>query len=72
MKQLSLLIILILNSVISASYSQNFSLTGYAEINAEGHNGTTGGAGGDEITVYSGLELQNALDDKGDNPLIIG
>ncbi len=71
MKQLSLLIILILNSVISASYSQNFSLTGYAEINAEGHNGTTGGAGGDEITVYSGLELQNTLNDKGDNPLII-
>ena len=33
--------------------------------------GTTGGAGGDVVTVSSGTELEAALDNKGSNPLTI-
>ena len=71
MRHISLIIILVFFYVSLVSYGQDFSLKGFAAVDAEGYSGTTGGVGGDEITVYTGLELQDALNDKGDNPLII-
>ncbi|NLW30449.1 MAG: DUF1565 domain-containing protein [Fibrobacter sp.] len=52
-----------------AVYAQNpdFSLSGFASL----EGGTTGGAGGDIVTVSSGQELYNALKGKGNNPLTV-
>jgi len=41
-----------------------FKLTGFATMNG----GTTGGAGGDTLTVTTGIELQSALDSRKNNP----
>lgn len=45
----------------------SFELAGYASMNG----GTTGGKGGEEVTVATGTDLQNAIKNKGDNPLVI-
>ncbi|WP_425292876.1 pectate lyase family protein [Gracilibacillus kekensis] len=48
--------------------SPNFSMTGFATMNG----GTTGGAGGDTVTVNTGDQLTQALKDKNDStPLTI-
>ena len=71
MKHLSLIAVLLINSTVSILTGQDLSLTGFATVNAEGYDGTTGGMDGNEITVYSAEELQNAINDKDADPLII-
>lgn len=44
-----------------------FALVGYATVNG----GTTGGAGGNTITVNTGTDLQKAIKNKGNNPITI-
>jgi len=53
------------------SIAQDFSLTGFATVDADGYNGTTGGQGGDTITVKTADEFVNAIDNKDENPIII-
>ena len=72
MKRSKILLLLFLGLTLSTVYSQEpemFKLLGFA---TEG-SGTSGGAGGDTITVSTGTELQNALLAKKDNvtPLVI-
>jgi pectate lyase len=47
--------------------SAQFGLTGYATLNG----GTTGGAGGKQVTVKTGTDLQNAIKNKGSQPITI-
>lgn len=49
------------------SCEQANQVQGFASLG----EGTTGGAGGDEVTVSTGAELASALDNKGSQPLII-
>ncbi|MCB0841062.1 MAG: hypothetical protein KDD99_30545, partial [Bacteroidetes bacterium] len=49
------------------SQIDTFALAGYATVNGN----TTGGQGGDTVTVTTGNELQDAIKNKGNNPLII-
>lgn len=65
MKRLSLLIAAL--CFLVHAQTPDFSMVGFATLNG----GTTGGAGGDEVTVTSGQELYDALDNKGDTPLTI-
>ncbi|GAF64764.1 high-alkaline pectate lyase [Bacillus sp. TS-2] len=63
-----LLSVLFTDSNVSFANSPNFSMQGYATL----AGGTTGGAGGDVVTVTTGEELVNALKNKDDNtPLTI-
>lgn len=62
----SILVTLLFITAFSLS-AQNFSLVGWATQSG----GTTGGAGGDEVTVNTGTALQNAINNKGSNPLTI-
>lgn len=45
----------------------SYGIMGFATLNG----GTTGGTGGDEVTVSTGEELQNAISDKSSGPLTI-
>ncbi|MBN2520401.1 MAG: T9SS type A sorting domain-containing protein [Bacteroidales bacterium] len=70
-RNFGIICIILLKIEIGNIFSQDFSIVGWATVNAEGYNGTTGGQGGVEVTVKTATEFQAAINDKSDGPLII-
>ena len=54
----TLLLLLSFFTTKAAVYETDFSMTGYATVEGEGHETTTGGAGGDTTTVTTLSELE--------------
>ncbi|MFC2138260.1 T9SS type A sorting domain-containing protein [Bacteroidota bacterium] len=70
-KTIQLFVLFIFSLGVGIMSAQNFSIAGYATVNADGYNGTTGGQGGDTITVKTAAEFVDAINNKDTNPLII-
>lgn len=64
---LSIIFATIFSCFFSRGNAQNFQMVGYATQSG----GTTGGQGGTTVTVNTGTDLQNAIKNKGSQPLTI-
>ncbi len=58
---------LMFTSALAEIHQDTFALVGYAQVNGI----TTGGEGGSSVTVTTGNELQDAIKNKGNQPLTI-